>query len=78
MIDDMREKVESRGLKFEKYLDSLKKTQDDLKRDMRTQAEKNIRVGFLLGKIIEDQKIDQSNKEAAKLAIDYLVKTVTK
>ena len=78
MIDDMRGKVESKGLKFEKYLDSLKKSQDDLKKDMRSQAEKNIRVGFLLGKIIEEQKIDPSNKEAAKLAIDYLVKTIVK
>lgn len=78
MIDDMRGKVESRGLKFEKYIDSLKKTQDDLRKDMRNQAEKNIRVGFLLGKVIEDQKIDSSNKDAAKIAIDYLVKTIVK
>lgn len=78
LVDDMREKVESRGLKFEKYLSSLNKSQDDLKKDMKGQAEKNIKVGFLLGKIIEEQKIDQSNKDAAKLAIDHLVKTVTK
>lgn len=78
MVDDMCEKVESKGLKFEKYLDSLKKSQDDLKKDMRSQAEKNIRIGFLLGKVIEDQKIDPKNKEAAKQAIDYLIKTVVK
>lgn len=78
MIKDMKERVETQGLMFEKYLENIKKTTDDLKKEMRLQAEKNVRVGFLLGKIIEEQKFDHSDKEAAKKAVDYLVKTVTK
>lgn len=78
MVEDLKKRVESQNLTFEKYLGSLKKSESDLRKDMSHQAEKNIRIGFLLGKVIKEKKWDPSNKETTKKAIEYLVKTVTK
>jgi hypothetical protein len=45
---------------------------------MRQVAEKNIRIGFLLGKIIEAEKIDPQNPEAGRIALESIIKKVTK
>ena len=76
IIDGFRAQVEQNGLKFEKYLESMKKTAEDLKKDMRKQAEKNVKTGFLLGKIMEEKKIDPKDKEAGRKAIDHIVETI--
>ena len=78
IIEGMKKQVESNGLNFEKYLENIKKSYDDLRSDLKNQAEKNIKVGFLLGKIIEERKIDPKDKDAGKKAVDYLVSKLTK
>lgn len=78
MIEAFKSQVESQGIKFEQYLDNMKKSLDDLKKDMTPQAEKNIKIGFILGKIIEEKKYDTKSNESAKKAVDYLVKTLVK
>ena len=72
-----RDQLEEYGLKMDQYLKNAKKTTDELKKEMKAQAEKNVKVGLLLGKIIEEQKIDHKDKEAGKKALDYLVKKFT-
>lgn len=78
MLGDFRNQVESSGLSFDKYLESLKKDLSSLRKEMTTQAEKNVRIGFLLGEIIKEQKFDHHDKESGRKAIDYLVHKVTK
>lgn len=78
MLADYRAQMEKMGMNFETFLSSQKKTEADLRREMRDAATKNIKVGLMLGKIIEEQKIDHHNENAGKKAIEYLVKTLTK
>ena len=78
MLADYRAQMEKMGVNFETFLAGQKKTEADLRREMRDAAVKNIKVGLLLGKIIEEQKIDHHNPDAGKMAIDLLVKTLTK
>ena len=78
LINDIKTRVESQGLKFEKYLENMKKDEETLRADLLGQAKKNIRIGFLLGKIIEEKKWDGSDKGASKKAVDYLVSVLTK
>jgi len=68
----MEEQIKSRGLSFDKYLESIKKTREDFRKEIRPTAERNVRIGFLLGKIIEEQKIDHTNPQAGRLALDHL------
>ncbi len=78
MIHDYEHRLQHSGLNFQAYLDSTKKTVEGLRKEMRESAIKNIKVGLMLGKIIEQEKIDHKNPDAGKLAIEHLVKTLTK
>jgi len=78
LVLDIKTRVESQGLKFEKYLENMKKDEKNLRADLLEQAKKNIRIGFLLGKIIEEKKWDASNKDASKKAVDHLVSVLTR
>jgi len=76
MIEAFKKQIETQGMNFEKYLTSIKKSLEDIKKDMTPQAEKNIKIGFILGKVIEEKKYDTKSNESGKKAIDYLVKTL--
>jgi len=78
MMADYRAQMEKMGMNFETFLSSQKKTETDIRREMREAAVKNIKTGLMLGKIIEDQKIDHHDENAGKKAIEFLVETVTK
>jgi trigger factor len=78
MIEDFGKQVTARGLNFDQYLESTKKTREDLAKEMRPQAEKNVKVGLLLGKIIEEKKWDHIDQTAGRKAIDYLVEKIAK
>jgi len=78
MIHDYSHQLEHQGLNFEKYLESIKKTREEIRKDMAPQAEKNVKVGLLLGKIIEGQKIDSKDEQAGHKAMEHLIKTLTK
>jgi trigger factor len=78
MLSTFRQQVESQGLSFDRYLVSIKKDQESLRKEMREQAEKNVRVGFLLGEIIKDQKLDPKDNNSGRKAIDYLIEKMTK
>ncbi|MEI6144285.1 MAG: hypothetical protein WCP91_01655, partial [Candidatus Berkelbacteria bacterium] len=65
-------------MKRDKYLESIKKTLQELRADMRQVAEKNIRIGFMLGKIIEEESIDQQDPEAGRIALELVIKKLTK
>jgi trigger factor len=78
MIGTFRSQVESQGLSFDRYLVSIKKSLEDLRKEMKVQAEKNVKVGFLLGEIIKEQKLDVKDNESGRKAIDHLMKVVVK
>ncbi len=78
MVHEYEHQFKDRGINFETYLKSAKKTLEDLKKEIRNQAEKNVKIGLLLGKIIEDRKIDHHDPEAGRKALDYLVGELAK
>ncbi len=78
MLSEYAGQLQKQGLDFERYISSMKKTSEELKKDMTPQAEKNIKVGLLLGKIIEELKLDPNKQENAQKALDHLIKIATK
>jgi trigger factor len=77
MLAGYQDQLKSMGLNFDAYLNSVKKTVDDLKKDMRPTAEKNIKIGLMLGKIMEQEKLDPNDPDAGKKAIEHLIKVTT-
>ena len=78
MIEGYRAQVEGYGVKFDKYLESMNKSESELRKDMREQAVKNVKIGLLLGKLIEEQKLDPHDKESGRKALDHLIKVLVK
>lgn len=56
-------KLESQGLTLEKYLEFSKKKKEDFENELRKEAEKKIKVGLVLNKIAEEEKIEISEEE---------------
>lgn len=78
IIKRHRESVEKQGISFERYLDSIKKTTDDLHKEFEPQALANIEVGLILGEVIKAEKLDPQSKEAPKKAMEKLVEYAIK
>jgi len=78
MLHEYSEQLTRQGINFERYLDSIKKTREQIHTEMRPQAEKNVKIGFLLGKIIDEKKWDPKDPKNGEKAIAYLVKELTK
>jgi trigger factor len=77
-IERYREQIKNQGLNFEGYLQSIKKDIKDFQKEIRPQAEKNVKIGLFLGKLIQEQKLDGKDPEAGRKALDLLVKQLTK
>lgn len=59
----MESDITSMGLKFEDYLKHLKKTTEDLRTEFKNDAEKKAKLGLILNKIRELEKIKAEEKE---------------
>lgn len=77
MIHDYSHQLESMKITLDKYLADMKKSKEELRKDMKPQAEKNIKVGLLLGEIARENKINPDDKEAGRKALDLLVSKLT-
>lgn len=77
-INEIRKKLEMMGMTFEKYLESLKKNLEEFRASLKSQAEKNIKVGLALGEVARREKIDSKDKNAAKIALERLIEYATK
>ncbi len=78
MLHQYSEQLSRQGINFDMYLGSIKKTREQVLAEMKPQAEKNVKVGILLGKIIEDNKWDAKDPKSGEKAISYLVSKLTK
>jgi len=71
----MESDITQMGLKFEDYLKHLSKTVEDLRKEFRNDAEKKAKLGLILNKIAEDEKItadpEQIANEVAKILEHY-------
>lgn len=66
MLAEMKDNISRMGLQFEKYLEQIKKTEEDLKKEWRTDAEKRVKSQLVLNKISLDEKIVPPEDEVKK------------
>ncbi|MEN9338652.1 MAG: hypothetical protein RI945_377 [Candidatus Parcubacteria bacterium] len=72
MKGQMKADVERFGSKWEEYLEHLKKTEEELKKDWREVAEKRIKSQLILSAIAKKEKIEISKEEIETEAIKIL------
>jgi FKBP-type peptidyl-prolyl cis-trans isomerase (trigger factor) len=68
MLAQFRDDVTRAGMKFEAYLGSIKKTEEDIKNDWRSKAEDRVKSELLIAKIGEAEKIEPEESELEKEA----------
>lgn len=78
MIERMKAQTTGMGLPFEKYLEQIKKTEEELRKDLVPQAEKTVKIGLILGEIGKEEKIDLKDKDSVKKIIDKVLSYSTK
>lgn len=72
MMAEMRDNISRMGLQFEKYLEHIKKTEEDMKKEWRTDAENRVKGQLILNKISLEEKI-QPDEENVKKNVDILM-----
>jgi len=72
MLAEMSDNISRMGLQFDKYLEHIKKTEDDLKKEWRPDAENRVKGQLVLNEISKEEKI-LPNEEGAKKNIDVLM-----
>ncbi len=81
-VERLKERVKVSGATFEQYLSSIKKTEEELKNDLKPQAEKTIKIGLILGEIGKKEsanwRIDISKEGSGKQVIEKLLILNTK
>jgi len=60
------EKLEKLGVPLEKYLASVGKSAEDLRKEYQKEAERTIKLEFILNKLAEEEKIKIDQKEVAE------------
>lgn len=78
MLSGYAEQLQKQGVNFENYLLSTKNTKEKLLLEMRPHAERNVKIGLLLGEVIKEIKMDPAKHESADKAMQYLIKKVIK
>lgn len=63
LIYRMKSDVESMGMKFEEYLTNLKKTEEEIRREARPDAEKRAKIQILVGKIAQQEQVTPSQEK---------------
>ena len=63
MIREIEQDIQSRGGKFEEYLESLKKTREQLLLDLLPEAVKRVKAALIIRQIVREEKIEVSEKE---------------
>lgn len=72
MINELQQSTLSMGLEFDKYLQQIKKTVEELKKEWREQAEKRVGVGLILKTIAEKEKIEANEKDIEEKVSEQL------
>ncbi len=73
MVHELQDSISAQGLQFEDYLNSIKKTHDDLEKDFLPQAEKRVKSSIIAREIYQEQKIEVTNDEIG-LEIEEMMK----
>lgn len=63
MWHDAEANLAQSGITMERYMEMTKKTREELEKEMGPDAEKRVKMGLILSKISEDEKIEVTDKE---------------
>lgn len=63
MVEALRREVSGAGLTLEEYLEQAEKTQDDLRADLREQAERDVKTELVLNEIARQEQITVTDEE---------------
>jgi len=63
MLKEMEQNIARQGLKFDDYLKSIKKSKEDLKKELKPQAEQRIKTALVMQHIAQKENIEASDKE---------------
>lgn len=63
MLDELKHDVTHRGLKFDDYLVSLKKSRDDLKRELAPSAERRVKAALVVRALAERERLQAEREE---------------
>jgi len=66
MMQELRYQIEAQGSKFEDYLNSIGKTEDQLTLDMLPEAVKRVKVSLIIREIAQKEKIQSTKEELDK------------
>ncbi|MCF7820185.1 MAG: trigger factor [Candidatus Pacebacteria bacterium] len=66
MLAELKKSVEQQGMKFEDYLSSLKKSEEELTLELLPEAIKRVKVALVIRKIAQTEKIEVSDEEVNK------------
>lgn len=75
-IDTLRQQAAMYGLTFDNYLNHIKKTEEELRTEMRENSEKAVIIGLGLGEVVKREKL-ADDKNAGYAAIEKLVEIAT-
>lgn len=63
MLGELKDSVTSQGGEFDKYLESIKKSEDNLREEFKEKAEKRAKFGLILREISKQEDIKATDKE---------------
>ena len=63
MIKDIEQRLMYQGLNFAQYLQMMGKTEEDMRKEMKEQAERQVKTKLVLGAIVEAEKIEATEEE---------------
>ena len=66
MVGELKDSLTHQGMEYDKYLASVKKSEDVLKKEFRTKAEERLRLALITRTIAESEKIEVPDAEVAK------------
>lgn len=69
MIEELRHDIDSRGIKFEDYLSTIGKKQEEIQKEFLPQAKKRLCASLVIRKIVEEQKF-KIEEDELKSAIE--------
>jgi trigger factor len=64
MLNELKANIAGLGLGFERYLEQIKKTIEEIKKEWQEQAKKRVKIGLCLNAIAEKENIQISDEEA--------------
>ena len=62
MIDNISQRLQYQGITLDQYLKMMGKTMDDVRKEFKTDAEKNVKSKLVLDQIVADEKIEADAK----------------